>query len=100
MGLKGEVRSLWISKKNIKCPGQFFFMNKTNLQYFSVYQPHSSVDPFFGLGGGGGAKVRKMQQKKSPQSRNIKLCAQSAPQKWKFCMFSGIFMFLIDLMVL
>ena len=49
--------------------------------------------------GGGGADSWKLPQKKIKfaQSRNIKLYARSAPQKWKLCMFCGIF--ILNLMV-
>ena len=40
---------------------------------------YSGVDPFFGLGGGGGELDKLQQQKVGAQSHNIKLCAQSAP---------------------
>ena len=54
------------------------------------------VDTFFGWGGGGGGGG---QEQYVTQSRNINLCAQSAPQNWKLCaVISSIFM--LNLMVL
>ena len=54
----------------------------------------------FRIGGGGGAKCEKWPKKIGAlctQGRNIKLFAHSAPQKLKWCIFSGIFM--LNLMV-
>ena len=60
-----------------------------------VWQWHGTrgVDPFTGLGvggGGGGQKLEKMS-KFSAQICNIKFCVRSAPQNLKWCMFSSIF---------
>ena len=51
--------------------------------------PGTSIHISDGRGGG---------SKKNVKSRNVKLCAQSAQQNSKLCMFSSIFM--LNLMVL
>ena len=62
-------------------------------------QRHRSI---FRMGGGGwGVKIRKMPNFSARFARKVaisNLFALSARQKWKFCMFSGIFM--LNLMVL
>ena len=63
--------------------------------WVSQRSPSRGVDPFFGMGGGGGARVREKLKSNifgavHAQNRNIKLCARSSRQTWKLCMFSSI----------